>query len=929
MACRGMPYGQGCHGGPMMSQGGAYSQMMHQQGCEGGCQMPMQPQQNGGYPMGGYQGGCYQAPLQGGEFHGGGFQMPMQGGDRRGGGGYQGGYSQQGGGHQQPWQPQQQDTDFMREFEKAAGNWGNEMPQLTGKEIGGSETDLTEAKVWGGGEIAPPYTTFNSCNFPRQIMASIHALGFASPTPIQAYCWPVSQTGRDMVGIAKTGSGKTLAFLLPPFAKFIGTRPDPQGPQMLVMAPTRELACQIQAEAEKFGRRIGILSVCVYGGAPRGPQLRDMRAGRHLIVGTPGRLNDYLEGGQLRLGACGYLVLDEADRMFDMGFEPQIGMFLQATRPDKQVAMFSATLPTHVEALARQVLKKPLEIAVGERNTAATNVTQFVEVLEESQKFYRLLQLLGEWHEHGSMIIFVHQQKDVDEMFTELLKFGYPPLALHGGQDQQDRDFTLQDFKDGVSNILIATSVAARGIDVKSVILVINFKVPDHLEDYIHRIGRTGRAGKAGFAFTFIQPEEGDRAQDMVDALRQCGQEVPEKLKRLAEGYQSMVNTGQAKKKRKWGGFGGKGFKYDNTEKSQQQKDRDKAKTEASIGQNPALEPDEFKDPWDEPDRPKKGEGKGKKGKKGEGAEPQEQPAQAAGSSSSSVLNAAEIASKLRAEQAKAEGAPPPKPLPLPGAPAIGGSAPRPINHKPKTEAEIEEQALAMAEATLKNMEEEEREKRLPALKLKLAEKLRKADQDLMKAPPVTVVPPPPPPKSSVPVDQQSPVQLALTMVPGVIGNVASALARPPSMVSKSIDQIQAGMAKGAGTAHLARAQASALSGSSMAPPGMHMEEFEVNDYPEVARKRMTAREPLLQIEELTGAKLWVKGQHFAAHAKLPEGARRLYVEIIGPTDVSVKRARREVENMMEALAIRTLNIPGASRAIAGQSGRYDPAVGR
>merc|ERR1712066_263085 len=153
-------------------------------------------------------------------------------------------------------------------------------------------------------------------------------------------------------------------------------------------------------------------------------------------------------------------------------------------------------------------------------------------------------------HDQGSIIIFVHQQRDVDEMFTELLKFGYPALALHGGQDQTDRDFTLQDFKDGVANILVATSVAARGLDVKKVILVVNFKVPDHLEDYIHRIGRTGRAGKAGFAYTFIQPDEGDRAQDMLDALRQCGQKIPEKLRILAESHQSLINTGQANKKR-------------------------------------------------------------------------------------------------------------------------------------------------------------------------------------------------------------------------------------------------------------------------------------------------------------------------------------------------------------------------------------------
>merc|ERR1719262_1728747 len=373
-----------------------------------------------------------------------------------------------------------------------------------------------------------------------------------------------------------------------------------------IIAPTRELALQIQRECNVLCKAVGMVSVCAWGGGPTGEQLSALKKGCDIMVGTPGRLIDVLtisNGKITNLQHVTFMVLDEADRMFDMGFEPQIGMFLQATRPDKQVAMLSATLPTHVEALARQCLKKPIEITVGERNTAAANVTQYVEVLEESQKFYRLLQLLGEWHDHGSVIVFAHQQKDVDEMFTELLKYGSPPLALHGGQDQHDRDFTLQDFKDGVANILVATSVAARGLDVKKVILVVNFKVPDHLEDYIHRIGRTGRAGKSGFAYTFIQPDEGDKAQDMLDALRQCGQKVPEKLKRLCEDFQSQVNRGEAKKKRKWGGFGGKGFKYDNTERSRQQKDRTKAKKDSLIGEDFDSEEEDMKDAWNE-DKP-------------------------------------------------------------------------------------------------------------------------------------------------------------------------------------------------------------------------------------------------------------------------------------------------------------------------------------
>lgn len=688
-----------------------------------------------------------------------------------------------------------------------------------------------------------------------------------------------------------------------------------------------------------------------------GEQLSALKKGAHILVGTPGRLIDVLttsNGKITNLKRVTFLVLDEADRMFDMGFEPQIGMFLQNTRPDKQVAMFSATLPTHVKALARQVLKKPLEITVGEANVAATNVTQFVEVLEENQKFYKLLQLLGEWHELGSIIIFVHQQKDVDEMFTELLKYGYPPLALHGGQDQHDRDFTLQDFKDGVSNILIATSVAARGIDVKSVILVINFKVPDHLEDYIHRVGRTGRAGKPGFAFTFIQPDEADRAQDMVDALRQCDQEVPEKLRNLAEEHQVQVNTGQAKKRRRWGGFGGKGFKYDNTEKSQQQKDRNKAKKDLLIGEENEEE-EEFHDPWLE-DKPMNGS-----------KQEQQQSQTSTSDPSSTAAGAKQIADRMKAQveaqaAAQAEAArqtqattnappsdtpatssttnppviagtptsqpivvpPPAKPLASMPPPSVipGKARPNPKGTGSqfvprRTEQEIEEQAQQMAEETLKNAPEEVREKQLATLALKIKEKLKKADEEQAS---MSAMPPPPPSPES------SPLMAALPMVPGILNSDFAA----PSMITKSIEQLQAGLVRpGAGTEHLAEAQAALVAGLEPAAPlGMITDEFEINDYPQIARQKISHKEPLLAIEEMTGSKCQVKGQYFAAGAKMPEGARRLYVSIVGPTVVSVQKAKQEVKRMMETLAIRTLNIPGMSRAVIGTPGRYDPTVG-
>lgn len=781
-----------------------------------------------------------------------------------------------------------------------------------------------------------PIKSFLQCGLPEKVIRILNRREYEMPFPIQMQAIPALMCGRDLIGVAQTGSGKTLAYVLP-MIRHAMDQPciaDGDGPICFIIAPTRELALQIQREVQIFCKATGMRSVCAFGGGPMGEQLSALKKGCEFLIGTPGRLIDVLttsNGKITNLRRVTFCVLDEADRMFDMGFEPQIGMFLQGTREDKQVAMFSATLPLHVEALARTVLKKPLEIIVGERNTAATNVTQFVEVLEEGQKFYRLLQLLGEWHEHGAVIIFVHQQRDVDELFTELLKYGYPSLALHGGQDQHDRDFTLQDFKDGVAQILIATSVAARGIDVKQVILVINFKVPDHLEDYIHRIGRTGRAGKTGFAYTFVQPDEADRAQDMIDALRQCNQKVSDKLRLLAEEHQSQVNLGNATKKRRWGGFGGKGFKYDGSEKSRQQRDRQQAKKDMLIGTLEDLqEKDEFKDPWmdDKPLGPSN-------------------PQQAASNDpQTTAALAAQRAAQMQADTPlHGNQNLPYATVAVPGvgntpagtalSPAVAQNAlapvapllPPPLPTKVigrvtlrRTDREIETQARKMAEQTLKNLSEEQRQEQLPKLFETLKAKLKKENQEQAKMPPPT--PPKPPPDG---------VMKAVSVLPGVLTPVPLG---GDGMVYRSLEQLQTGLSRTpaslAGTAKAAADMAMVVSGQlQVSPVGTCQEELEINDYPTIARQKISHKEPLLAIEEMTGARCQVKGQYFAPNAPVPDGARRLFVEIIGPTSVSVSKAKQEVRRMMEALAIRTLNIPGMSRAVMGQPGRYDPLVGK
>jgi ATP-dependent RNA helicase DDX46/PRP5 len=259
-----------------------------------------------------------------------------------------------------------------------------------------------------------------------------------------------------------------------------------------------------------------------------------------------------------------YLVMDEADRMFDMGFEPQIGRIVQNTRPDRQTVLFSATFPRQVEILARRVLTKPVEIQVGGRSVVNKDITQLVEVRPEADRFWRLLELLGEWYEKGKILVFVHSQDKCDSLFRDLLKHGYPCLSLHGAKDQTDRESTISDFKSNVCNLMIATSVAARGLDVKELELVVNFDVPNHYEDYVHRVGRTGRAGRKGLAVTFISEEEERYAPDLVKALELSEQAVPADLKMLADMFMAKVKQGTETVHGT--GYGGSGFKFNEEE---------------------------------------------------------------------------------------------------------------------------------------------------------------------------------------------------------------------------------------------------------------------------------------------------------------------------------------------------------------------------
>lgn len=347
-----------------------------------------------------------------------------------------------------------------------------------------------------------------------------------------------------------------------------------------------------------FTLQLYLRSAAVYGGASVKEQIADLKRGAHIVIATPGRLIDILtmqSGKLLSLQRVSFCVMDEADRMFDMGFAPQISAILGAIRPDRQTLLFSATFPKAVESLARKSLKFPVEVIVGGRSVASDSVTQYAELVEEDDKFLRLLQLLGEHvDETHKAIVFVDTQVHADKMFENLISNGYTCCSLHGGKDQEDRDSTISDFKkrDGPS-VLVATGVAGRGLDVPTCSCVINYSCPNHLEAYVHQVGRTGRAGNKGVSYTMVNStDEAKFAPNIVRALSEAGQSenISEELKRLSESFKEKVQKGEAK----WAGSGfkGRGYTYDASEMNEAQKLAQAEKRQALIEAG-LLDPDE------------------------------------------------------------------------------------------------------------------------------------------------------------------------------------------------------------------------------------------------------------------------------------------------------------------------------------------------
>ncbi|KAL6717838.1 pre-mRNA processing RNA-helicase [Lecanora helva] len=485
-------------------------------------------------------------------------------------------------------------------FRKSFYHEPSELSEMTEEEVADLRLDLDGIKIRGV-EVPKPVQKWSQCGLGVQSLEVIQKLGYERPSSIQTQAIPSIMSGRDVIGVAKTGSGKTIAFLLPMFRHIKDQRPleSLDGPVGLVMTPTRELATQIHKECKPFLKALNLRAVCAYGGAPIKDQIADLKRGAEIIVCTPGRMIDLLaanSGRVTNLRRVTYVVLDEADRMFDMGFEPQVMKILANIRPDRQTVLFSATFPRQMESLARKTLAKPVEIVVGGRSVVAPEITQIVEVRTEDMKFIRLLELLGnlyseEKNEDDRALIFVDRQESADGLLKDLMRKGYPCMSIHGGKDQIDRDSTIDDFKAGVIPIMIATSVAARGLDVKQLKLVVNYDAPNHLEDYVHRAGRTGRAGNTGTAVTFITPDQERYSLDIAKALRQSGQEVSEELQKLVDTFIEKVKSG--KEKVSGSGFGGKGL-----ERLDQERDAARARERKShkTGDEPEEEDKEDKD---------------------------------------------------------------------------------------------------------------------------------------------------------------------------------------------------------------------------------------------------------------------------------------------------------------------------------------------
>lgn len=399
-----------------------------------------------------------------------------------------------------------------------------------------------------GDNVPEPVTEFTSPPLDELLLENVKFAHFVKPTPVQKYSIPIVANKRDLMACAQTGSGKTGGFLFPVLSESFSTGPSeiPESargymrkafPTAVVLAPTRELATQIFDEAKKFTYRSWVRPTVVYGGSDVGSQMRDLDRGCDLLVATPGRLNDLLVRGKISLVKVKYLVLDEADRMLDMGFEPQIRHIVEGcdmpSVENRQTLMFSATFPVDIQHLARDFLSDYIFLSVGRVGSTSENITQRVLYVEDEDKKSALLDLLSAAN-GGLTLIFVETKRMADQLTDFLIMQDFRATAIHGDRTQAERERALGSFKTGRADLLVATAVAARGLDIPNVTHVINYDLPGDVDDYVHRIGRTGRAGNTGLATAFLNRGNKNVVKGLIEILSEANQEVPPFLNDLA-----------------------------------------------------------------------------------------------------------------------------------------------------------------------------------------------------------------------------------------------------------------------------------------------------------------------------------------------------------------------------------------------------------
>lgn len=442
-----------------------------------------------------------------------------------------------------------------------------EISKLSDAEVSDFKNE-SEISIIGSG-IIRPIQSFKHAGFQPLLLKEIVKVGYEIPTPIQCQTLPVAMSGRDLIGLAKTGSGKTMSYVWP-LLEHILIQPQMKlgdGPIGLILAPTRELAAQIYSETTKFAKVFGIRVCAIFGGSGKWEMTKALKEAPEIVVATPGRFIDLARSKATNLQRCTMVILDEADRMFEMGFEYQMRSILNNIRPDRQTLMFSATMKKKVEGFARDMLRDPLRVVIGTIGQANPDIKQIAELVHDADHKWRWLSSrLDEFVAEGKVLVFVGTKSDAEEVGTGLRRyFASRQLVigidiLHGDKDQSERSQIMRKFKAGETSVLVATDIAARGLDIKNVLTVVNYDVAKNIETHVHRIGRTGRMGVEGVtpgtAYTLVTPVDGAFAVDLVRNLEMSSQPVAADLLRLAQADPKW----QRRKNHSGGGAGSGGF---------------------------------------------------------------------------------------------------------------------------------------------------------------------------------------------------------------------------------------------------------------------------------------------------------------------------------------------------------------------------------